>query len=230
MMERYQRKFINVIQEMAIPRNVDRQRLYYHGTSISKAGQTILTEGIKPKDIVVKRGKRPMMEPKPGMVYLTQNLEFALTYLIGFLFGEDMEDYLKKLITKDGQFGYLFEINGNELQDIYPDEDQIGELLDSCLNNKNDRFPWLINMASRYLTTNTIKRIKYHDYPYYSQAGKKLMDYMTDEQIHQILDEYSNVAHRGTIKPNRAWKFDKFLYSHIKDDARKFFEYAENIL
>lgn len=219
--------------EMAKPRDVDSSRVYFHGTSYTVAGEAILKEGIKPREITIaQKGQRPsMMQAKPGMVYMTQNLDLALTHMIGFLFGEDMIDYAKKRIPKEGQYGWLFEIEGSQLTDIYPDEDDIGRILDACLNGKNKEFPWLVSMAHKYLSPNTIDKIKnQHYYAYYAQAGKKLMDKMTDEQIHQILDTpKANLAHRGAIQPVHAWKFDKLLYNEIKDDGNRFFDLAEEI-
>jgi len=80
--------------EMAMARDVDKSKIYYHGTS-SENGEKILKEGIKSPEII----HRARLTPIKGKQYITTSLRYAIIYAIG----GDMigDDYLYKNIRME---------------------------------------------------------------------------------------------------------------------------------
>ena len=120
-----------------------KSQIYYHGTGSEAAAQAIIREGIQPRDIIMpdKAKSRSQLAPVPDRVYLTTNKGYAAIYAMGGqMFGAGLHDQTKtnytadqwlKNNTKDGAYGYIFEIHGSQLTgDVVPDEDSIGDALE----------------------------------------------------------------------------------------------------
>lgn len=144
--------------EMAAARPSDLTRVYYHGTSTATAAKKIMKEGIKPPDLTQR--KENALTPRKGKVYITPHLEYALIYAFGAnMVGIPFDpDYIR-----GEQNGYLFVIQGKQIQDIEPDEDDVGMILwslarghynylDKHLNVKEiEKNRWLLGYARRVL-------------------------------------------------------------------------------
>ena len=57
--------------KMAIPRDEDKLKTYYHGTSTDKAAKSILKNGISVPDLTTRSGS---LRPMEGKVYITPNM------------------------------------------------------------------------------------------------------------------------------------------------------------
>jgi len=66
-------KLEQYLKEMAMPRDIDFAKKYFHGTSTDKAGKGILSKGINPPDIEFK--KTHQMTPVKGKVYITPDIK-----------------------------------------------------------------------------------------------------------------------------------------------------------
>lgn len=219
--------FKTFIHEMAAPRAADKSKLYFHGTSSEKAGQSILKNGIEPGNIVMperyKKSKGPNLTPVQGKVYITPDLAYAQMYAIGGdIAGHDMGET---------GIGYLFVINGNDLRNIDPDEDSIGQLASEAANgNKySTELRWLANLARQKLTVGQWKKLLDNDYVMYAHAGKKLLPFLSDEQKLQLIDLGAHVAHAGKLIPIKAYKIDLTRTKDLKRDASNFFDVAERV-
>ena len=120
-----------------------KSQIYFHGTGNEASAQAIIREGIQPREIIMpdKAKSRSQLAPVPDRVYLTTNFGYASIYAMGGqYFGLGMHDQTKtnytadmwlKNHTKEGAYGYVFEIHGSQLTgDVVPDEDSIGEALE----------------------------------------------------------------------------------------------------
>lgn len=112
-----------------------KDRVFYHGTDSEPRAQTILTQGIQPREVSMpdQAKSRGFLAPAKGRVYLTTDIGYAAIYGLGAaMFGhEDPNGRLQK--DRDGNpspYGYIFAINGKDINgDVVPDEDSIGEIL-----------------------------------------------------------------------------------------------------
>jgi hypothetical protein len=213
-------RFKQYINEMAMPRELDLKKTYYHGTSKDKFGKSILKKGINPPNLTVK--KKGLLTPVEGKVYITPNLKYALIYALGAnMIGSDS---LPNFITKKGsQNMYIFVIDGKQLKDIQPDEDSVGEMI------YNKKPMWLYNMADDILAASTMRRIMDGEYSYWAKGGKVLLKKMTDQQKLELIDAGAHIAHTGTLKPKEAWILPKTDNHLLEKDGSNFFKLAKRI-
>lgn len=208
---------------------------YYHGTSNQKAGEKILQEGIRPGRITTSR---KLGAPVANKVYMTPNLKQGIIYCLG---GDMLGHDLSLFIKYEGQNGYLFSISKNQLiNDLQPDEDDIGYLLSYLFKGKhhgmnikinNQNFSWLKTMAEKKLTYLQLQKLNgfiYDDFELFT-IGKKLVKFMNAEQKLQLINSGANVAHSGIINPEHAWKFNKLKSVELEENGLNFFELAEQI-
>jgi hypothetical protein len=221
--------FKEFLAEMAAPRDSDRAKTYYHGTSSEKAGQSILKNGIEPGDIALperQTGKKgPNLDPVKGKVYITPDLRYAQMYAIGGdMAGSDWK-------PKGQEYGYLFEIGGNDLEDIQPDEDSIGEM--ATLAYRGDKhkaeLQWLVRLAMSKLTAGQWRKLVDGEYTMWAHTGKKLLPLMSDAQKLQLIELGAHVAHTGKLIPKAAYRIDLNRIKELKRDASNFFDVAEKV-
>jgi len=204
--------------EMAAARAEDHGKKYYHGFPSEKSLQSIKDTGLQPPDLAGKKGN---LTPVAGKVYCTPDLRYAIIYCLGAaMIGQKMSDIA---IGSFGQYGFLAVIYGNQMTDVQPDEDSVGEMI------YDRKFPWLNRLADQYIAASSIRRIMDGEYSYWAKAGKTLMKRMTDAQKHELIDAGAHVAHGGALQPDEIWKFDKKRSQELEKDGSNFFDIAERI-
>lgn len=205
--------------EMAAPRSVDFQKTYYHGTDSEEAAKAILQNGIQPPDLSIR--KNSMLRPIQGKVYLTPNIQYAIIYGLG----GDMagSDYPERYWHSKSQYGYVFQISGSELKDIYPDEDSIGEFVGK------GNIPWLTDLAARNVAPSRLQKAKFGEYAYWAAIGKQLMPKLTDWMKLDLIDKGAHIAHHGAIVPVHAWRIDKTKTKELNKDGSNFFAISDKI-
>lgn len=234
--------------EMAAPREEDRSRVYYHGTDFANA-EKIMRDGIDPEATNLKyNARRPWLRPQHGHVYLTTSLRYAIVYALG-------GDYLGHeppvgSKPKSGK-GVVFEIDGNSLSDMSPDEDAIGNILHIALSEKpediekyyypgksalfaSQEIAALKQIAARVLTSLQYKNMasrwgKGGEVHYQANVGKKLSPHLPDGLKHFLIGLGSHVAHKGKIMPRRGWVIDKSDAPRLGKDGENFFALAKEI-
>lgn len=217
---------LNDLLEMAAPTEELRSKKYYHGTSSEKAGLGILRDGIKPGDLVMperhKPVKGPNLVPVAGKVYLSPTIMYAQMYALG---GD-----IAGQVNEKG-FGYLFIVDGKQLQDIQPDEDDVGQMAAEQLKDPkpDPTLKTLAVLAQAYLTKNQLYKLKDGEYSMYAHTGKKIMKYLSDADKIKLISLGANVAHTGAIQPESAWKIDKSRTTELKRDGSNFFDIAEKV-
>lgn len=221
------------LQELfeATPSEHHRARTYYHGTGSDHAARSIWASGLDPSKTEVKYGtKKSKLRPQEDSVYITQDLSYAMIYALGGrYFGLPPSQ-----IKIGSEFGYVFEISGQDLVDIGPDEDSIGELAWKAANKlvkPGDReiraANLALSLASKYATSTQYKKLVDCDYSTWAVVGKKINARLTDEQKLLFIDAGVHIAHKGKLKVSKCWKFSKADSEAIKADGSNFFEYAK---
>lgn len=217
--------------EMAAPRETDKAKVYYHGTTSDKAAEGIIANGLDPAVTEIKYETRPSHAAKPqrNHIYLTPHISYALIYALG---GDMAGSDISRWVEKEGRFGYVFEVPGQNLRDISPDEDSLASILYSVKNgDTNPTALELRNVARRVLTDHAFKTISSGDMVSATyKAAKKLAAALSDDLRLRVIDLPNvHVAHNGRIKPSKCWKIDKLKSPILKRDGSNFFEYAEQV-
>lgn len=214
------KSFKTFIIEMAEPREIDKSKIYYHGTSTYSNIESIIKTGINPPDLSNRKG---YLRPVEGKVYITSSLNYAVIYALGGnVIGHEWYD---KDFKRNEKYGYLCVINGNELNGkIQPDEDDIGKLI-----YDNTAPYWLISLMNKYIARSSIQRVKDGEYNYFAKVGKVLLNKMTPTQKIELIDYGTSIAHTGSLYPSEIWKIDKLQSINLLKDCSNFFELAERI-
>lgn len=253
-----------IFLEMALPTESIKAQRYYHGTASEAAAQIIIQEGIKPPDLeLVGRKKNGYMTPVAGKVYITPDISYAQIYAIGANVAGDKsyqvpyegnENTFKSVINFNpqsryyGRYGYVFVISGDQLSDVQPDEDSIGEFLNWILNDGHDKHrhiytnncmisAWndkhlVSNMkwiASKYLADSTVAKIKDGWADYYAKGGKVLVKKMPDWMKLKMVEYGFHCAHTGPLMPTEVWQIDKTKIGWLNKDGSNFFEIAKRV-
>ena len=231
------------INEMAVLRDADRTKVFYHGTDTTEAAKGIVKDGLNPAQTEIKYGKKnTSMKPVAGRVYLSESLTYAMIYAIG---GDMAGCDVSRDIPKLGQFGYVFAFSGESFGDVQPDEDSIGGFLARWWEQGDyyrKTYPeWfskaeatggmrqLSYLAQQKLTPNMISKIKDGDYAWWAKSGKKLIQFMSDELKLDMIALGAHVAHEGQIRPLKCFRFDRKDVVNMKRDGSNFFDFATEI-
>ena len=220
-----------LLSEMAAPRQSDLEQVYYHGTPKEENAKSIMATGINVPDLSTRSG---YLKPVEGKVYITPKISYASIYAIGgSMAGHKVSDWMLK---DYGQYGYVFVIDGQQLKDIQPDEDSIGEMI------SNGEADWLDDLARDALEyedyddegqdlgyNGLYDAVMGGEYDAWASAGKIVLDSMTDEQKLELIDLGAHVAHTGNLMPKETWRFDRNLTVELAKDGSNFFDLAERI-
>lgn len=231
--------------ELAEPREQDRAKTYYHGTNSIAKAKNILQNGLDPQQTDVKyQGRRKTyLSPQQGHVYITPDLRYAIIYAIGGNFlGNSPPDWML-----EEPYGAVLEFSGSQLQDINPDEDQVGEILNLLLTspqeianyrynskvladkNMVNRF---ISIAKQVLTPLQYKNMstkygKGTEIHYQANVGKKLVKHLSNDIKHWLIDAGAHIAHKGNLFPTRVWVINKRDSIKLANDGSNFFQVAK---
>ena len=208
------------LYEMAIPNSIILSKEYYHGVYNYEVAEFVLTNGIVPP---IKNRQASGLSPLKGSVYITPKINVAALYARGI--------NKKQIIYR---YGFIFKINGNELIDIYPDEDEIDSLMRSYLhyNKKITENPIIENPIPNFavkifdriftlLSENEIKTLT-NDFDLKGRINicKKIVKMLLPDETLNLLNLNINISNRGKIIPNSVYVVDKYLlnssgYSNI---------------
>lgn len=145
---------------------------YYHGAGSEAAAADILRNGIKPPEVTGPTGG---LVPIRGHVYLSSELSFANVYA-----GKSEKDQYGKL-KGDPQYRYIFVVYPSDLRDVYPDEDEIGEMV------SKQKPKWLHDFAEEVLQDQYGTRMKQCVLP--DEIGSVTRDRMASEGVDLDADD-----------------------------------------
>lgn len=241
-----------LMQEMAKPSSNIKNKKYYHGTNSEESGESILKDGINPPDLSLIRGS---LRPVDGMVYITPNFRYASIYAnLNKEYGS----------LRDNGIGYIFEIEGNDLVDVLPDEDTLGESIrkyyqegldgiskdlkgylessefENLLKNvypdeeephdtdsryyESDYERWEDLINTDYFEIMTTKFGHGDDYDIFALLGKYLKTVLPDWVMLEFIELGGHIAHKGSLKPSRAWKMEKHKSGEWDGETLESFE------
>lgn len=104
---------------------------------------------------------------------------------------------------EESRYGYIFEIDPYSLDDVQPDEDEIGRAV------HRGTYSWLNRSAKLVLPPDLLVKVRDGEYMAWATAGKLLVEHMTKEQKHQMIRDGSHIANRGSMQIVAAWRVDK---------------------
>jgi hypothetical protein len=202
---------------------------YFHGTPREEKAEAIIRDGV-----LVGRDVqgRSFGAPRKDFVYLPRNIEDALPYVLGANYaGTSLPP---EIVEREGQYGYLFVVEGKDLKDIEPDEDYVGNLIYDLSRKRPEelttRERQFLSFANSELTPRQMHHIKYGEYLYWAAGGKRLLKRVRqDWMMRFILDNVPVVSNRGPVPPSEAWRMDKNRAPELESDGSNFFDVAEKV-
>jgi len=206
-------------------------RDYYHATPDGEAGESILNDGL----IIPRPGKagKGFMSPRKDFVYMAPTLYSAAIYALGGVFMG--EDYPERY-WKGSRYGYIFLVHKGDLIDVEPDEDDVGEMATADMNKRG--LDWLKSMAewdakptlAKWAKREKLRRAKDGEMAYQSMIGKQLLKRLYDDQKQFLMEMIgANIANRGPVGFDAAWRLDKSRAKEIAEDGSNVLEIAERI-
>jgi hypothetical protein len=220
------------LYEMATPTDNIMSKEYYHGVYKPSMAQYILENGIVPP----AKKRSGYFAPVRGMVYLTPDIKYALYYAKGL-------DNKQHLI----RYGFIFVVPGNELKDIYPDEDSIAKLMIDYVHllykeqdtkagyitgvkPQDDVISSICERMFKLLDEAEILHLRFGPVKFYAGIGKKILKALTNEDIINIIEQGDAIAHKGFVKPSSVYVIDKRKLNDNKYGKNyKFSDYSELI-
>lgn len=214
------------VNEMAIPTDAIKNKMYFHGTSNEAAAKSIIETGkLKGR----AEDSRKSLAPVKDKVYMTPHIHYAQIYAIGgdMAGSESGEHHFPKTATTG--HGYVFQVKGTALKDVQPDEDDAGEMALCRYTHVEGLHPHVKELARKLATPKQLRQSADGEYAAHSAVGKKMVKVMPDWMKLHLIDKGAHIAHHGEIEIHRAWKIHKSKIKLLKKDGSNFFEHAEEI-
>jgi hypothetical protein len=219
--------------------------IYYHGTPLEAAAKAIMKTGLKGAEV---QG-RGMMAPVAGRVYMTPSLAYAIIYAIGGAYAG--HEAPESMIAKS-RYGYVFVIDGNDLDTVEPDEDSIGEWLhnngkrsdggSSSFGNRRlgsiqyepkfkhgDPLFRLWHNVKNAMTPRQFELTMQAEYAAWAHGGKRALKVLSDNDKALLVAQGTHVHHASGIMPSQCWKLDKKRTQDLAADGSNFFEIATRV-
>lgn len=238
----YKQYILNILQEMAEPSPLHREKEWYHGTK--DISGILQTKTIKPGNITDVKSLKTFT-PQYNRSYLTGDILFALVYAFGGHLSNE---------NPRNEHAYICVIKGSDLADINPDEDIIADLAQNYFRYnrekrsydfeeslkkekdtiQDDQYHMLYNLLS-YLRNNisqdAFRKID-NDWGYGTRIGKFLIKKMPDVIKHKFIDfaKTNAIANLGEVPVSEIWKLDVSKYNEIKSDPKNFRKYSKRIM
>ena len=199
-----------------------RKMQFFHGTYSRDGGDSldvatkIAQHGIQPPDLsgVKEHGLRPV----EGNTYATPDVGYAQMYAIGGNVAGSTHWNPKH------SHGYVFQFSGHQLNNVQPDEDELGKLY----YKKTE--PIVTRLANAHATEPQRRRAADGEYEFWAKMGKRILPKMTDvEKLHIIKKHNTHVANTGSIVPERAFRISMDKIPLLAKDGSNFFEHAEEV-
>ena len=225
--------FNGYLYEMAVPTNIIMNKEYYHGVYKPSMAQFILDNGIIPP----AKKRSGYFAPVRGMIYLTPDIKYALYYAKGL-------DKKQQII----RYGFIFVVSGNELKDVYPDEDSIAKLMIDYVHllykeedikasyitgvkPQDEHISSICERLFKLLDRAEILHLRFGPTKFYAGIGKKLLKALSSDEIITIIEQGDAIAHKGFVKPNSVYVVDKRKISDNKytNNNYQFEDYTELI-
>lgn len=219
-----------------------REHVFYHGTADAKVAKQILQAGeLRPGDV-----RDSPMSPVAGRVYMTPDLEYVLSYVLG----AHQSCSADVLCKRSGRYGYLFVVAGQDLTDVLIDEDMVGEAIcsqqprwlkrefEALIDNYPRAYENMIGLLMQDRDTDDpMEEYYFMDelmscaFPEVPTAGKFFLEHADDDKILELIGELEGAAisNKGPVRFRECWRFDKRQTPQLKLDGSNFFELAKQV-
>jgi len=136
------------VDEMAKAEGRYAGKPFFHGTPRISWAKGIIKSGIVPDMNQDKYDPKSIAKPVRGRVYVTPELRYATIYaLSGVSMGHTIPE---SDIKKYGRYGFVFQIDGSEFDDVQPDEDSVGEMVAFSMDGgvRSEELSWLVDLVN----------------------------------------------------------------------------------
>ena len=201
------------LKEFAMPTSELRSKLWYHGTREELAYKILEDKALK----IDPTPRKAYMAPQKNRIYLTNNLEDG----IGYAFFRNGSHLSYPNAPNDG-YAYLVVVNGNDLKDVNPDEDIIADLYYSSL----PEFSWIKPLCKRVDPKLSHKYDTIGDYRFGTALGKKVVEWLTDEQKIQLINHGCKLAGSGDLPIYQLWKIPLNKQKELKENPSNYKKFS----
>jgi len=196
------------LQEMAQPTEDETEAYWYHGTPKEEFAKGIWENGLQPNQLDNSKYKDKIHQTMKDHVYLTTNLHTALA---------------SAMQGEGNDIPFILEFNGQDLYDIFPDEDEFGKYMEEyfihpeALKERNwlenyrtalevSPSEWLSNEGIdadwRQLYPTLLDGLQHTWFDYQVACAKLIIPQLTPDEIYTVLaNGYHNLAHKGALHP-----------------------------
>lgn len=205
--------------KIAAPADSLSQLEFYHGNYNQDAVKPILTSGLEGRE---EQGKSMLSPVKKG-VYLASDFKYAMVYALGAnMIGREFTPFN---ITEQ-PYGYIYTVTKENLKDVSPDEDGIGELVwriyEGVETNlgSGDCFT-LKRIAEDVATPNQLTRLKDGQYSYFAAVGKKIIPLLPDNLKIRMIQTGISFFNLGRTKVSGVYIFKRNMCHLLTGDISK---------
>lgn len=233
------------LTEVAAPDSLLNATLY-HGCPEEGKAESIMRNGISYQELKFgsPRSSKSQLAPVSGRIYLARKVGYAMIYALG---GDMAGHVYREEYWRGGRFGYLFVVDGAQLSDVEPDEDQIGlvplvqqtldegkpQVFDSPFVSSLVREPSFLRTCSslikKAMTPRQLERSIWGELSYMAAGGKRALKVMPDWMKLKLVELGADLSHAGTLVPKEAWRIDKGRCQDLDEDGSNFFDVAERV-
>lgn len=209
-------KFKEYIKEMAFPNDNIKTKIYYHGVYNYEIAGFVLENGITPPK---KSRQKKGLEAIKGGIYFAQKIKDSLIYARGL--NNKQRQY---------RYGFIFEISGEDLMDVFPDEDDVLILLGKCMKIFDTDFKIysdihsdppeeILEIVKKYYDKLSYDDRKKIDIGYSISikegipVAKKVIKMFSNEDVLKIIENGYKFFNIGSIYPKNVLIIDKWLIS-----------------
>lgn len=168
--------------------------------------------------------KEQSMTPMRGRTYATKDIGYGQIYAMG-------ANVAGSSYKPKHKHGYLFAFKGDKLNNVLPDEDEIGTAYRNH-HHTDKKLPYgILSAIEKHGTTPQLNRTKEGEYEFFAKLGKRVIPKMSDQMHTQLVnDGFANhVSSEGNIMPERVYRIDTDKIPLLKQDGSNFFDHAEEL-
>jgi len=226
---------------------------FLHGCPDEEKALAILASSeLRPREM--ERQDRAFLAPVKGRTYLTPDLDYVMSYILGGDMAGCDPSGAEMLIQRHGRYGYLYQAAldlDDAIENSQPDEDFVGRAYCHALDiakgkdvgfYKDDLFarnlfaPESRGIATsirlhgdQFLTPLQRRNAALGFMAHQAAAGKRMLKTMPRTIQVSLMMLGAAIAHDGPVPVARAWRFDRKLIPNLAKDGSNLFELAEEL-
>jgi len=176
------------------------------------------------------------LRPSTDRVCVTPDLAYAGIYAIG---GDVYGSKSPRMTGRTA--GYILEFTGDQLGDVLPDEDMVGNIIGVYLSKSGygkQRWPEvftdeIVSKWAHYVVTkfspNTVRKLMDGEYSWYAKVGKHVMERLPQNDAIRFINLGKHIANAGIMMPCKMYQISLSDIPNITRDGSNLRQYLKLI-